>query len=59
MPLPFDDAAAEHYAEIVLRRQREGRPMSTADAQLAAICRRHATAPATRNVEDFTGTECD
>ena len=28
----FDEAAAAHYADIVVRRERAGRPISTADA---------------------------
>jgi predicted nucleic acid-binding protein len=35
----FDEAAAAHYADIVVVRERAGRPISAADAQIAAICR--------------------
>ena len=52
----FDEAAAAHYADIVVRRERAGRPISTADAQIAAICRSHNAVLATRNVEDFVDT---
>ncbi len=53
---PFDETAAAHYADIVVRRERSGRPISTADAQIAATCRSHQALLATRNVDDFTDT---
>jgi toxin FitB len=55
--LAFDTAAAEHYAGIVATRERRGRPISTADAQIAAICRSHDATLATRNVRDFDAVE--
>ncbi|WP_062385104.1 type II toxin-antitoxin system VapC family toxin [Demequina iriomotensis] len=51
--LPFDDAAAGRYAEILVSRERAGFPISMADAQIASICRAHDAACATRNVKDF------
>jgi toxin FitB len=51
---PFDETAAAHYADIVACRERLGRPISTADAQIAATCRSHGAVLATRNVDDFT-----
>ena len=51
----FDETAAAHYADIVVRRERGGRPISTADAQIAATCRSHGAVLATRNVDDFAG----
>ena len=51
--LAFDGPAAEHYADIVAERERQGRPISTADAQIAAICCSHDASLATRNVRDF------
>ena len=51
----FDETAAAHYADIVVRRERAGRPISTADAQIAATCRSHGAVLATRNVDDFAG----
>ncbi|MQY24165.1 type II toxin-antitoxin system VapC family toxin [Nocardia macrotermitis] len=52
----FDATAAGRYADIVLTRERQGQPINTADAQIAAICAsRHATL-ATRNTKDFTDT---
>lgn len=52
----FDEAAAAHYADIVVQRERAGRPISAADAQIAAVCRSHGAALATRNSPDFSGT---
>lgn len=57
--LPFDDSAAEQYAHVVAARQRTGHPIHTADAQIAAICRAHAAACATRNAKDFIDTGID
>ena|SRR5215217_1106778 len=54
--LPFDTAAAEHYADLVADRERQGRPVSVSDGQIAAICRCHGTRLATRNVRDFDAT---
>lgn len=51
--LPFDQPAARHYADIVVQRERLGRPISMADAQIAALARHHAAVLATRNVRDF------
>lgn len=54
--LSFDDRAAEEYADVLAARERAGRPISTADAQIAAICRVREAACATRNGKDFAGT---
>ena len=54
--LPFDDAAAVHYADVLVSRERAGSPISTADAQIAAICLTHGAICATRNVKDFAHT---
>jgi hypothetical protein len=51
--LPFDAAAASRYADIVVERERAGAPISGLDAQIAAICRTHRAALATRNTDDF------
>jgi predicted nucleic acid-binding protein len=53
--LSFDVAAAAHYAELVAERERQGRPVSASDGQIAAICRCYGAALATRNVRDFDG----
>jgi predicted nucleic acid-binding protein len=49
----FDRDAASHYAEIVAARETAGRPISIADAQIAAICRSRGATLGTRNVRDF------
>ena len=54
--LPFDHVAAVEYADIVLRRDREGNPISMADGQIAAICRASTHTLATRSIRDFDGT---
>ena len=51
-----DITTAVHYADIVGLRERAGRPMSAADAQIAAITRSHGATLATRNTDDFTDT---
>jgi predicted nucleic acid-binding protein len=51
--LAFGRSAASHYAEIVAARESAGRPIGMADGQIAAICRAHGAALATRNVRDF------
>jgi toxin FitB len=51
----FDGEAARAYARIVAGRRRSGRPISEADAQIAAIARALGFDLATRNVSDFEG----
>ena len=51
--LPFDSPAAVAFAEIAAERRQAGRPISQADAQIAAIARSRGAALATRNVPDF------
>jgi len=53
--LPFDSAAAREFADIAASRRRAGKPISEADARIAAIARSRAAALATRNVADFAG----
>ena len=53
---PFDSQAANQYATVVVSREKLGRPVSMADAQIAAICRVHGATLATRNTGDFTDT---
>lgn len=57
--LPFDEAAAECYADVLVAREVAGAPISTADAQIAAICLAHDATCATRNVKDFAHTGID
>lgn len=54
--LPFDEAAAECYADVLVAREAAGARISTADAQIAAICLAHGATCATRNVKDFVHT---
>lgn len=54
--LPFDTHAAHQYAEIVAGRERGGRPIAIADAQIAAICASRQATLATRNTRDFDET---
>lgn len=51
--LSFDAEAAFDYAALVASRERRGRRISMADAQIAAICLRHEATLATRNLRDF------
>jgi predicted nucleic acid-binding protein len=51
--LPFDSPAASAYARIAASRRLSGRPISQADAQIAAIAASRGAALATRNVTDF------
>ncbi|MBS1869395.1 MAG: type II toxin-antitoxin system VapC family toxin [Actinobacteria bacterium] len=57
--LPFDGSAAVHYAQLVAARERDGRPATVADDQIAAICRHHGATLATRNLRDFDATGID
>ena len=57
--LAFDADAAGLYGDIVAARERGGVPIDGFDAQIAAICRRHAGTLATRNVKDFAQTGVD
>lgn len=56
--IPFDNLAASHYAELAAAREMAGKPISMADAQIAAICKSAPNgfaALATRNSKDFIG----
>ena len=53
--LAYDLAAASIYAELVAQRERTGRPIAMADAQIAAICLAHGASLVTRNEKDFDG----
>jgi toxin FitB len=57
--LPFDAAAAVHYAVIARHRDEAGLPIAGFDAQIAAICRARGAALATRNIKDFMETGVD
>ena len=51
--LPYDEAAARAYGELMGERRKLGRPMSVPDGQIAAIARSAHLSVATRNVSDF------
>jgi hypothetical protein len=51
--LPFGQDAARQYPGIVVQRRRNGRPISTLDAQIASIALSHGATLATRNIRDF------
>lgn len=53
--LPFDELAAYEYAALVAVRSQVGLPISTEDAQIAAIALQKGMALATRNTKDFLG----
>jgi toxin FitB len=57
--LPFDVDAAIEYAGVLVARQRIGRPLTTADAMIAAIAASNGCALVTRNSRDFEGIGLD
>ncbi len=54
--LAFDVGSSAYYAELLAVRTRGGRPITTFDAQIAAVCRQYDSVLATRNTTDFTDT---
>ena len=54
--LPFDGDSARRYAMLVAECESHGRPISSADAQIAAVCHTHDAVLATRNGRDFETT---
>jgi predicted nucleic acid-binding protein len=51
--LSVDEAVAEHWGEVVARREAAGRPISVIDAFIAATANVHALKLVTRNESDF------
>ncbi len=51
--LPFDSDAARAYGPIAAARRSAGRPVASADCQIAAIAAARRMRLATRNVRDF------
>ena len=51
--LPFDEAAAHRYGEVMGRRKELGHHLAILDGQIAAIAWVNGFSIATRNVEDF------
>ena len=55
--LSFDLDAAVAFAQMVVQREKMGRTIATADAQIAAICAAHGARLATRNIRDFASLD--
>jgi len=53
--LDFDANAADVYGDIVVARERAGRPLEGFDGLIAAIARSHGLPIATRDIDDFEG----
>ena len=51
--LPFDQAAAVIYGDLVAKQERQGRRMEQIDAMIAAIALVHGATVATRDIDDF------
>lgn len=51
--LPFNSKTTSYFADIKSKRKSIGRPISYADAQIAAIALQHRLRFATRNTTDF------
>jgi predicted nucleic acid-binding protein len=54
--LPFNTHSARGYAMLVAECEARSRAISSADAQIAAICHVHDAVLATRNGKDFEAT---
>jgi len=55
--LAFDASCAQIYAVLVSKRMRAGDPVSTEDAQIAAVSLANNLVLVTRNTKDFTGIQ--
>jgi toxin FitB len=53
--LSFDSDAADHFADLAVRRKKAGRPISQFDAIIASIAASHRATLVTRNFRDFEG----
>lgn len=53
--LDFGGFAAGHYAVVRAQRQLAGRPLDTADAQIAAVALAATLTRVTQNTKDFAG----
>lgn len=51
--LPFDDLAAEHFAEIGSLLKKSGKPIGVKDLMIAATTRAHGLTVITRNLSEF------
>ena len=54
--LPFESTCAAVYGEIRTNREAAGKPISVADAMIAATARAYGATLATRNLTDFEGS---
>lgn len=52
--LPFDDAAANHYADVRRHLERLGTPMGPYDLQIAAIALANGCVLVTHNTQEFS-----
>jgi toxin FitB len=57
--LPINEAIAERWRKLEAKRQRLGRPLNTADGQIAATAIEHNLIVVTRNVQDFEHLEVE
>lgn len=55
--LPYDSAAAHHYATLRFTREKLGKPAGLADLMIAAIAKAHCLTLVTRNSRDFDGLD--
>lgn len=55
--IDFGGAAAEHYALVRAQRKHAGKPISTEDAQIAAMALAARLTLVTRNTKDFEGID--
>lgn len=55
--IEWTTATAELTGRLLAKRDVAGRPISTQDAMIAAICLHHGAALATRNTKDFEGLD--
>jgi predicted nucleic acid-binding protein len=51
--LPFDDLAADYYADFVWKREQAADPIDVANAQIAATCRAYGVTLATRDAAPY------
>jgi toxin FitB len=57
--LTFNLPAARHYAQVMAKRKRIGRPIRELDAQIASVALANGATLATRDVRDFAGCDLD
>ena len=53
--LPYDESAADAFAQITATRRAQGRPGNQSDMMIASIAHSSGAKLATRNVKDFVG----